>query len=78
MLSFQFNVSYIYIFAAVRQKSSMGGSFQVGERHISVERHLTAAGQPGAAPAEARGRRIRRLQLIKGGSFVQASVTERH
>lgn len=64
--------------AALRQKSSMGGSVQVGERHVSVERRLTAAGGPVAAPAEAGGRGIRRLQLVQGGSLVQAGVSERH
>lgn len=46
---------------ALRQKSSMGGSVQVGERHVPVERRLAAAGRPVAAAAEAGGRGIRRL-----------------
>lgn len=64
--------------AAIRQKSSMGGSIQVGERHISMERGLAAAGRPIAAATEAGGCGIRRLQLIQGGSLVQAGVSEWH
>ena len=50
----------------------------MGERHVSVERGPAAAGRPVAAPAEAGGRGIRRLQLVQGGSVVQAGVPERH
>lgn len=50
----------------------------MGERHVSMERRFTAAGGPVAAPTEAGGRGIRRLQLIQGGSLVQAGVSERH
>lgn len=64
--------------AAVRQKSGLGGSIQVGERHVSVERHLAATRRTVAAPAAAGGRGIRRLQLVQRGSLVQASVSERH
>ncbi len=64
--------------AALRQKSSLGGSVQVGERHISMERCSTAAGRPVSASAEAGGRGIRRLQLIQGGSLIQAGFSERH
>ncbi len=41
-----------------------------------MERRLAAAGGPVAAPAEAGGRGVRRLQLIQGGSLVQAGVPE--
>lgn len=50
----------------------------MGERHVSVERHLAATRRTVAAPAAAGGRGIRRLQLIQRGSLVQASVSERH
>ena len=56
--------------AVVRKKSSLGGSIQVGERHVPVERRLAASRRAVAAPAEAGGRGIRRLQLVQRGSLI--------
>lgn len=74
-------IIYTYFFisktsAAVREKSRLGGPIQVGERHVSMERSRAAAGRPVAAAAEARGCGLRRLQLVQGGSLVQAGVSE--
>lgn len=39
--------------AAVREEGGVGGPVQVGERHVSMERRLAAAGGPVTAAAPA-------------------------
>lgn len=62
----------------VWEACSMGGPHQVGERHIPLELSGPAARLPVPAAAAARGRGLRRLQLLQGGGVLQTGLTERH